>query len=195
MELYFATANPDKVREIQAVVPHWVRIKSIKELGITEDIPETAPTISENSLQKAQYVFKRFNVACIADDTGLEIESLNGEPGVFSARYAGPSKNSEDNMALVLEKLKNVTNRKARFLTVLSLIDQNGQILQFEGIVEGVILSEKRGSQGFGYDPIFLPKGKRKTFAEMPLEEKNMISHRGKAIKKLIDHLETIKDP
>lgn len=190
MDVYFATANPNKVKEVQSVLPAGINLKSIRELGVDEDIPETGETIADNSLQKARYVYDRYGVACIADDTGLEIEALNNEPGVYSARYAGPEKNPEANMSLVLEKLKDKENRSARFVTVISLIDEKGQVSQFEGIVQGKILQKKKGTGGFGYDPIFLPDGYDQTFAEMSLSEKNHISHRGQAIRQFTAYIQ-----
>jgi XTP/dITP diphosphohydrolase len=141
-------------------------------------------------LQKAKYVFDHYHVSCIADDTGLEVEALNGEPGVDSAHYAGPQRNADDNIRLLLENLKGKPNRKARFKTVISLVEPEG-FQTFEGIVEGEILDHKRGDDGFGYDPVFLPSGCSRTFAEMSLDEKNLISHRGRAIRKLVEYLQS----
>lgn len=189
MELYFATQNPNKVAEVKHLVARGVVIKDLSGLPIDHEIPETGNTISENSLQKAKYVFGRFGVQVFADDTGLEIEALGGEPGVYSARYSGASKNSEANMDMVLEKLKHKNDRSARFVTVISYLDAEGRTFQFEGSVDGWITEERRGVHGFGYDPIFLPSGYDRTFAEMPLDQKNKISHRAIALRKFIEFI------
>lgn len=191
MDLIFATQNQNKSKEIQALLPDSIRVKTLSEIGCNEDIPETQNTLDGNARQKAQYVVEKFGVNCFADDTGLEIEALNMEPGVYSARYAGVQRNSDDNMDLVLTKLKGETNRKARFRTVISVII-NGEEHLFEGVAEGEITLEKSGKDGFGYDPIFRPNGYNKTFSEMNMEEKNAISHRGKAVKKLVDFLSAL---
>lgn len=188
MNLTFATQNENKAKEIQAMLPSTIKVKTLKDIGCFEDIPETATTLEGNASQKAQYVVKNYGMACFADDTGLEIEALNGEPGVLSARYAGEDKSADKNMDLVLEKMKGVNNRKARFRTVISLII-DGEEHFFEGIVNGTIMREKSGTEGFGYDPIFQPDSYDKTFSEMTMEEKNAISHRGRAVKKLVDYL------
>lgn len=192
MKLVFATNNKHKLQELQTILGESFSLLSLKDIGCEEDIPEEQTTLEGNASQKALYVFKKYGYSCFADDTGLEIESLNGEPGVFSARYAGPSKNSEENMQKVLNKLSKINNRKARFRTVISLV-MNGKEQQFEGIVDGEILNEKRGNAGFGYDPVFLPKGFRQSFAEMSIEEKNKISHRGRAVEKLVQYLKTME--
>jgi XTP/dITP diphosphohydrolase len=186
MELYFATQNPNKVAEVMQLAAREVVVKDLSSLPISEEIPETGKTIAENSLQKARYVFDKYQVQVFADDTGLEVDALNGEPGVYSARYAGPDKDSEANMQLVLEKLEGQKDRSARFVTVISYIDQEGKVYQFEGEVQGQITMAKKGERGFGYDPIFLPDGYEHTFAEMPLEQKNKISHRALALKKFM---------
>ncbi len=188
MNLVFATNNKNKLEEVKVMLPKTIELLSLNDINCLEDIPETSKTIQGNASQKTHYVFDKYNLNCFSDDTGLEIEALNGEPGVYSARYAGEQRNSEDNMNLVLEKLKNKTNRKARFKTVISLIINEKEML-FEGIVNGQITTEKRGEKGFGYDPIFIPEGYNKTFAELPLNIKNEISHRGKAIKQLFEYL------
>ncbi|WP_070137880.1 non-canonical purine NTP diphosphatase [Crocinitomix algicola] len=188
MELIFATQNKNKALEIQKMLPNTIRIKTLSEINCQDDIPETAPTLEGNAILKSNYVVEHFQVDCFADDTGLEVEALKGEPGVLSARYAGLQKDSNDNMDLLLERLKGQTNRKARFRTVISLV-VNGESHLFEGIAEGVITESKSGSEGFGYDPIFQPNGYEQTFSEMTLTEKNKISHRGKAIQKLVDFL------
>ncbi len=183
-EIIFATANPYKIKEIKAILEGHFIIKGLDSIGCTEDIPETQPTIEGNAIQKAQYVADHYGVNCFAEDTGLEIEALNGEPGVFSARYAGPQRDSHANMDLVLERLQKAEDRSARFKTVVALLI-DGQLHTFEGIVNGRIIEEKRGSGGFGYDPIFVPEGYNKTFAELSSEVKNQISHRARAVEKL----------
>lgn len=188
MELVFATQNPHKAREIEAKLGDGFTIISLDALGITEEIPETAPTLEGNALMKARYVYEKTGRNCFADDTGLEVEALNGEPGVYSARYAGLQKNSEDNIRLLLEKLQKHSNRKARFRTVIALIVE-GEEYMFDGIAEGEIIESKLGSEGFGYDPVFVPAGHTRTFAEMTLDEKNELSHRAKALAKMKEHL------
>lgn len=188
MELVFATQNPHKAREIEAKLGDGFTIISLDTLGITEEIPETAPTLEGNALMKARYVYEKTGRNCFADDTGLEVEALNGEPGVYSARYAGLQKNPEDNIRLLLEKLQPHSNRKARFRTVIALIIE-GKEYTFDGIAEGEIINSKRGEEGFGYDPVFVPVGHTRTFAEMSLEEKNELSHRAKAFVKMKEHL------
>ena len=191
MELVFATNNQHKLKELQSILGEKIHLLSLNDIGCYEEIPEEQTTLEGNARQKSMYVYEKFGYSCFADDTGLEIEALNGEPGVYSARYAGEEKNAEANMNRVLKELTNKTNRKARFRTVISLII-NGRENQFEGIVKGKILNEKRGEKGFGYDPIFLPEGYTISFAEMNLEEKNKISHRGRAVEKLVQYLQTI---
>lgn len=188
MELIFATANQNKVKEIQKVMPEGIIVKSLRDIGCEDDIPETAPTLEGNALQKARYVFEKFGVNCFSDDTGLEIFSLNNEPGVYSARYAGEQKNSEANMDLVLQKLRGEKNRDAQFRTSVALI-LNGKEYTFEGKVLGVIRNERSGVEGFGYDPIFEPENCGRTFAEMSLEEKSKMSHRARAIEKMTHFL------
>lgn len=189
MELCFATNNSNKVREVWQLVKPDFSILSLAEIGCHEELAETQNTLEGNSLQKALYVYKTYNIPCFADDTGLEVDALNGAPGVYSARYAGPQRNNEDNMQLLLANLKDKTNRKARFRTVITLIGLEKEPVFFEGEVRGVITSEKRGSQGFGYDPVFLPDGFDRTFAEMDVQEKNTLSHRARAVKKLVHYL------
>jgi XTP/dITP diphosphohydrolase len=184
MKLLFATNNPNKLKEVQAKLPQY-EIVSLQELGITEEIPETGTTLEENALIKAKYLYQKFQLDCFADDTGLEIESLNNEPGVYSARYAGVEKSAEANMEKVLTKLKGKTNRKARFRTAIALI-QGGNERVVEGIVNGKIIEEKRGNGGFGYDPIFVADGYDETFAQLSLDIKNKISHRGLAVDELV---------
>ncbi len=190
MKLVFATNNRHKLEELQAILGNSFELLSLKDIGCNEEIPEDYSTLEENARQKAFFIYEKYGYPCFADDTGLEIKALNGEPGVLSARYAGESKDSQANMDKVLAKLKTKTNRNARFRTVISLvIDGNEQM--FEGIVDGEIISEKKGNTGFGYDPIFLPNGFQKTFAEMSLNEKNQISHRARAVQKLTDYLKS----
>jgi XTP/dITP diphosphohydrolase len=188
LKIVFATQNPNKLQEIKAMLPAGIELSGLDNLGLIEEIPETHDTLEGNALQKARYVYERFGVNCFADDTGLEVEALNGRPGVHSARYAGDGKDSNANMDKLLEELKNSDNRRAQFRTVIALII-DGEELLFNGIVEGEIIDEKRGNEGFGYDPIFVPKGYKETFAQMPLPEKNRISHRFKATKMLADYL------
>ncbi|PTX62915.1 XTP/dITP diphosphohydrolase [Kordia periserrulae] len=190
MKLVFATNNQHKVNEVQSLLPETITVLSLKDIGCTENIPETQPTIEGNAIQKAQYVKEKYGYDCFADDTGLEVNALNGEPGVFSARYAGSQRNADDNMNKLLENLADKKDRSAQFKTVVALI-LNGQQYTFEGICKGTIIHEKRGDQGFGYDPIFMADGFTETFAQISLEEKNRVGHRGKAVQKLIDFLET----
>ena len=180
-----ATNNANKLEEIRDILGENANIVSLEEIGCREELPETQPTLEGNSLQKAEYVFQNYKVPCFADDTGLEVEALNGEPGVYSARYAGEHKSSEDNINLLLKKLNNISNRNARFRTVITLVGFQDQPIAFEGIVDGTIISEKRGTTGFGYDPVFIPNGYNRTFSEMTLQEKSTLSHRAIAIKKL----------
>lgn len=190
MKLVFATNNSNKIKEIKHLLnnPSADGLLSLEDIGCLEEIPETADTIEGNAIQKAQYVYEKYGYNCFADDTGLEIEALNGEPGVYSARYAGDQKNPEDNMNKVLEKLKEKSNRKAQFKTVIALII-DGKITCFEGIVKGEIATDKSGNDGFGYDPIFKPNGYDHTYSEMSLVVKNSMSHRAIATKKLIQFL------
>lgn len=189
MKLVFASQNAHKAAEIQTVIPSEISICTLAELGITEDIPETAATLEGNATMKMEYLVDRLNLPCFADDTGLEIDALHGEPGVYSARYAGEQRNSMDNIQLVLDKLTGETNRKAQFRTVIALWWE-GKAYLFEGIVEGKITTTPTGDHGFGYDPIFQPDGATKTFAEMTMHEKNQWSHRARAIHLLVDFLE-----
>ena len=186
--LVFATNNLHKLEEVRDILGGSFRIASLKEIGCTDDIPETADTLEGNSLQKARYVKEKFGYDCCADDTGLEVEALGGAPGVFSARYAGPGHDSEANMQKLLKELERKTNRQAQFRTVVALL-LDGEEYTFEGIVRGTILTERRGTAGFGYDPVFVPEGYAETFAEMGSEEKNRISHRARAVQKLADFL------
>lgn len=192
MKIIFASNNKNKVQEIQNQLPEFIQIITLEEIGCTEEIAETADTIEGNALLKANYVTEKYGLPCFADDTGLEIEALNGAPGVYSARYAGEDKNAEKNMNLVLEKMQNEPNRKAQFKTVIAL-NINDQQYLFTGIITGEIRKEKTGANGFGYDPIFEPENIGKTFAEMTLEEKNKLSHRGRAVEQLIEFLAKLK--
>lgn len=188
MELCFATNNAHKLEEIRAILGDTIAVRSLNDIGCHEELAEDQDTLEGNSLQKAKYVFDQYGIACFADDTGLEVEALNGEPGVYSARYAGPQRDSADNIALLLNNLQGKTNRRARFRTVITLVrPDNTQ--PFEGIVTGTIISTPRGEGGFGYDPVFLPDGYSKTLAEMSMAEKNQISHRARAIEKLVAFL------
>lgn len=193
MELVFATNNQHKLKELQSILGSRFKLLSLNDIGCTEEIPEEQPTLEGNARQKAYYIFEKYGRACFADDTGLEIDALNNEPGVYSARYAGESKDSQANMEKVLLRLSEINHRKARFRTVISLVT-DGKEKQFEGIVDGEIIKEKRGSSGFGYDPIFLPSGHDKTFAQMSLQEKNKISHRARAVEKLTDYLHHLEN-
>jgi len=203
----FATNNKHKLEEINTLLRNEIKVFGLEEIGCTEELAEEQETLEGNSLQKAQYVFGNYGVSCFADDTGLEVEALNGEPGVYSARYAGSQRSAEDNMNLLLTNLQaryagsqrsaednmnllltnlqSKVNRKAQFRTVITLITPEGKN-QFEGVLKGTIIKDKRGGGGFGYDPIFLPEGNSKTLAEMSMEEKNMMSHRARAVEKLI---------
>jgi XTP/dITP diphosphohydrolase len=188
MKLVFATNNKNKILEVQQMLPSTIEIISLESIGCFEEIPETAATIEENAIMKANYVTQKYGYNCFADDTGLEVEALNGEPGVFSARYAGEQRNADDNMNKLLDSLSKETNRNAQFKTVIALNLKGKQHL-FTGIARGEITSEKIGNQGFGYDPIFKPEGYEVTFAQLSLEEKGTISHRGKATEQLIAFL------
>ena len=191
MKLVFATNNPNKLKELQALVGDKYELLGLKDIGCFEEIPEEQPTLEGNARQKAFYVYEKYGYSCFADDTGLEVEALNGEPGVYSARYAGEAKDANANMNKLLHEMAKINNRKARFRTVISLVI-NGKEEQFEGIAEGEITREKSGDSGFGYDPVFMPEGFSKTFAEMELQDKNKISHRGRAVQKLVRYLQTI---
>jgi len=190
MKLCFATNNQNKLLEIENKLGKAYEIISLSALGHAEDLAETHESLEENALEKAQFIYDKYKVNCFADDTGLLVDALGGAPGVLSARYAGPARDSDANMDLVLKKLENKTNRKAKFVTVIALI-VDGEIYQFEGEVGGRITERKAGNKGFGYDPIFIPDGWQKTFAELDLEQKNKISHRGIAVGKLVDFLKS----
>ena len=206
MKIVFATNNQHKLSEIRSILGDSIEVLSLKDIGCDVDIPETGTTLEENALQKAQYVYDHYHISCFADDTGLEVDALDGAPGVYSARYASMADDSgqlghdsEANMARLLKELGNNNNRKARFRTVIALIQKKDvcpcgctsikEIHKFEGIVEGEIIRERRGGEGFGYDPIFQPDGYDQTFAELGMEIKNHISHRARATQKLADYL------
>jgi XTP/dITP diphosphohydrolase len=193
MKIVFATNNPNKLSEIKALVPETIKIVSLKEIGCFDELPETQDTLEGNALQKVQYVVDQYKVPCFSDDTGLLVEALNGEPGVYSARYAGPENSSEKNMDKLLKNLEGKTNRKASFETVIALI-LNGKKHVFNGSVEGEITCDRKGEDGFGYDPIFIPENGELTFAEMSKEAKGEISHRGRAVRKLIAFLTTLEN-
>jgi XTP/dITP diphosphohydrolase len=188
MKLVFATHNENKLREVRFMLPSNMKILGLGEIDCNQEIPENQPTLQGNALDKARFVKKNFCYNCFSDDTGLEIDALDGRPGVYSARYAGDQKDSQANMKKVLEELEGVANRRARFRTVIALIINNEELL-FEGIAEGEIIEKPRGTKGFGYDPIFVPAGYDQTFAEMPDELKNRISHRYKAFTMLTEYL------
>ncbi|MGJ8684860.1 MAG: RdgB/HAM1 family non-canonical purine NTP pyrophosphatase [Nonlabens sp.] len=188
MEIIFATHNLNKLKEVQILMPSHIKLLSLGDIGMHEDIPETSATISGNAAQKVRFIRDRYDLPVFADDTGLEVLALNNEPGVYSARYAGEQKSSEDNMDLLLKNLEGKRDRSARFVTVIALDMEHCQTM-FEGVCEGEIIEERVGTEGFGYDPIFKPNGFDKTFAQMNLVEKGAISHRGIALKKLIAYL------
>ena len=188
MKLVFATHNQNKLREVSTLLPKTITLLSLDDIGCTDEIPETGTTLIENANIKANFVVQNYGYDCFADDTGLQVNALNGAPGVYSARYAGENCNSDANMAKLLTEIASKKDRSARFKTVISLI-MNGKNTVFEGIVEGTIQLERRGSIGFGYDPIFQPVGFERTFAELPLSVKNTIGHRGKAVQQLVQYL------
>ncbi|MCX6196103.1 MAG: non-canonical purine NTP diphosphatase [Flavobacteriia bacterium] len=192
MKLVFATQNENKAQEIQSLLPEYFKIITLKDIRCFDEIPETAETLEGNSLLKASFISETYNLNCFADDTGLEIEALDNRPGVYSARYAGPEKSAAANINKVLLELEGKTARNAQFRTLITLI-LNKSTFSFEGIVRGEIISEKRGENGFGYDPIFVPEGEIKTFAEMSLEDKNKHSHRARAFQKMIVFLSEFK--
>lgn len=192
MKLVFATQNENKAQEIQSLLPEYFKIITLKDIRCFDEIPETAETLEGNSLLKASFISETYNLNCFADDTGLEIEALDNRPGVYSARYAGPEKSAAANINKVLLELEGKTARNAQFRTIITLI-LNKSTFSFEGIVRGEIISEKRGENGFGYDPIFVPQGEIRTFAEMSLEEKNKHSHRARAFQKMIEFLNELK--
>jgi XTP/dITP diphosphohydrolase len=192
MQLVFASNNKNKIEEIQHLLPSSIKILSLEDIGCHEEIPETADTIEGNAILKANYVTQKYGYNCFADDTGLEVDALNGEPGVYSARYAGEQRDADDNMNKLLDALSDKTDRKAQFKTVITL-NLDGEQHLFTGIARGEITLEKAGNQGFGYDPIFQSEGFTETFAQLSLEVKNKISHRGKATQELINFLKKNK--
>jgi XTP/dITP diphosphohydrolase len=188
MKLIFATGNQHKLMEVKKIMPSHIELWSLKDINFNEEIEETGKTLEENALLKAKTIFLKTGISCMADDSGLLVDALNGEPGVYSARYAGPEKNDENNTQKLLKELHTSNNRSAHFKTVIALVTSNTEVL-FDGIIEGQIISEKRGANGFGYDPVFVPNGYQKTFAELSLDEKSKISHRAKAMQKLLSYL------
>ena len=191
MQLVFATNNLNKVKEVQSLIPPHIKLLSLKDIGCFEDVPETQPDIKGNAVQKAEYIKQHYGFDCFADDTGLVVEALNGAPGVFSARYAGPQRDDNDNMSLLLGNLKEKDNRNAQFKTVVAL-HLNNNLKTFTGVCKGEITNSKLGDKGFGYDPIFKPNGYDNTFAQMDLELKNSIGHRGKAVQQLVAFLNSL---
>ncbi|MGV3538222.1 MAG: non-canonical purine NTP diphosphatase [Rufibacter sp.] len=189
MKICFASNNAHKLQEIQEMLGEPFELVSLQDLGCADDIPEEQDTLEGNALQKAHYIWERYKILCFADDTGLEVEALNNEPGVYSARYAGPARDNQANMQKVLQGLQGKENRRARFRTSIALILEEGEQHLFDGIVEGRIIEAPRGEKGFGYDPIFVPEGRDQTFAEMSSQEKNEVSHRGRAVQQLVSFL------
>lgn len=188
MSLIFATNNKHKLEEIAHLTEGIIEVKGLSQVGIAEEIPETHETLIENAIEKATFIHEKYGFDCFADDTGLEIDVLDGRPGVYSARYAGENCTFEDNVNKVLSEMGDTKNRKARFRTIIALI-QNGKTHTFEGFVDGQIIKDKKGVKGFGYDPVFVPEGYEQTFAEMDLELKNTISHRARALQKFLTYL------
>lgn len=193
MKLVFATNNPNKLKEMKLLLPQSIELLSLKDIGCDDQINETGKTIRENAYVKSRYIYEKFGMNCFADDTGLEVQSIGGRPGVYSARFAGPACRSEDNIQKVLAELKGADNRKANFRTVISMIIDGHETI-FEGIVDGVITEIPEGENGFGYDPVFLPDGFNQTFAEMTDQEKNSISHRGIAVRKLVSYIDELSE-
>ncbi|MBR2491974.1 MAG: RdgB/HAM1 family non-canonical purine NTP pyrophosphatase [Paludibacteraceae bacterium] len=187
--LVFATGNSHKLQEVQGLFKEGFALSCLKDVNITEEIPETADNLVDNALQKAWYVYKKCGIPCFADDTGLEVEALNGAPGVYSARYAGEQKDSKLNMLLLLKNMTGKENRNARFRTIIAYIDENAQEHIFEGEIRGKIIENMAGENGFGYDPIFVPEGYDKTFAQLSSETKNKISHRARAMEKFLSYI------
>lgn len=192
MKICFATNNPKKIEEVKAALEPDFTIMSLDEIGCKEELPETGDTLDHNAFEKARYVYQNYGVSCFADDTGLEVEALEGAPGVYSGRYAGEPRSDERNVELLLKNMEGMMNRSAQFRTIIALILE-GEEHRFEGIAKGHITLERSGSEGFGYDPVFLPNGHDKTFAELSMQEKNAISHRGKAVRKLIEFLNSYR--
>ena len=187
--LVFATGNIHKLQEVQGLFKEGFALSCLKDVNITEEIPETADNLIDNALQKARYVYEKCGIPCFADDTGLEVDALDGAPGVYSARYAGEQKDSKLNMLLLLKNMNGKTNRNARFRTIIAYIDENAQEHIFEGEIKGKIIENMAGTNGFGYDPIFVPEGYDKTFAELSSEIKNTISHRARAMEKFLSYI------
>jgi len=193
MRLCFASNNAHKLGEIRPLLPATVQLLNLADIGCQEELPETQPTLEGNARQKAQYVFDRYSISCFADDTGLEVAALGGEPGVYSARYAGPQRSAADNVTKLLHELATQPDRRARFRTVIALVLPDGQMHEFSGEVSGTIAGLPVGHSGFGYDPIFVPtEGDGRTFAEMTLAEKNLLSHRARAVEGLVDFLQKL---
>ena len=192
MQLVFATNNQNKIKEVQALIPNPLTLFSLKDIDCFEEVPETQLTIKGNAIQKAEYIKEHYGFNCFADDTGLEVEALNGEPGVFSARYAGEQRDANDNINKLLNELQDNPNRNAQFITVIAL-HLNNKLHTFTGICKGEITKTKKGDSGFGYDPIFKPNGYNQTFAEMDLSHKNKIGHRGKAVVELVEFLNSLQ--
>lgn len=192
MRLCFASHNKNKITELQALIGNSHELIGLDDLDLHDEIPETGVTLEENALIKANYVYSKFKIPCFADDTGLEVDGLNGEPGVYSARYAGADADSEKNIDKLLNKLESINHREARFRTVIAYLDDSGA-QYFVGTVDGAIIESRIGQDGFGYDPVFLPTGFDRTFAEMTMTEKNLISHRGKAVRKFVEFLSKLK--
>ena len=192
MDIVFATNNKNKLREIQLLLPGGFTVLSLDDIGCNVELPENQNTLEGNAKEKAQFIFRKYKTSCFADDTGLEVNSLGGHPGVFSARYAGKGRNAEENIQKVLNEMKGKVDRSARFRTVICCYINDKPPRLFEGCVQGVLTEKRNGREGFGYDPIFIPDGRTKTFAEMDIEEKNSISHRGEAISKLVDYLRSL---
>ncbi len=191
MDLVFATHNEHKLAEIRSLLPKTIRLKSLDDIGCTEEIPETSETLEGNALLKAKYVLDQYGLPCFADDTGLEVAALDGAPGVYSARYAGEPKNEARNVEKLLSQLNGQKDRRAKFTTIIALCTRKETHI-FKGVIEGVITNIPKGMNGFGYDPVFQPEGMDKTFAELTLKEKNQLSHRARAFSKLINYLEEI---
>jgi XTP/dITP diphosphohydrolase len=187
--LVFATGNSHKLQEVQGLFKEGFALSCLKDVNITEEIPETADNLVDNALQKARYVYEKCGIPCFADDTGLEVEALNGAPGVYSARYAGEQKDSKLNMLLLLKNMNGKTNRNARFRTIIAYIDEKQEEHIFEGEIKGTIIENMAGENGFGYDPIFVPEGYKETFAELSSEIKNTISHRARAMEKFLSYI------
>jgi XTP/dITP diphosphohydrolase len=194
MKLIFASNNPHKLSEVRSIIGRDHQVLGLKDVGFHKDIPENANTLEGNARIKAETIYKAFGIPCFADDTGLEVEALNNAPGVHSARYAGPSQSSSDNLKKLMETMQGIKNRNARFRTAVCLITDD-DIRFFEGMVTGRIAQNATGSEGFGYDPVFIPHGYKKSFAELPAKVKNQISHRGEAIRKLAEHINFLSNP